>query len=399
MQVKGNAVQALAIGLVLALIPISGNAAQKVTAGAACKVFNQKVSYLNKTYTCVKSGKKLVWNKDVALPQPTSTPKSYSQYELTKIMAYNNIRAGANIGNLDNVTLIYHVSEYFPKDLLETYTRQVEYASKLYGSFFKKKEVMHIYLYTEKDQQYLSSVPLFTRDWSIYLRWFEAWRNGADRQHNIGGPGGFIEYPSQGVWQGHAGLLVYSGASAGTLRKYSIQVMPHEYWHVIQDYYFQQGLDEKFRSRPNNTMDGQDFYDLLFPPTFREGSANTISFAMSSNKIYDYLDLYDVTVKEAKSQSNVDLYSELTSIPAVESVLKKIENRRTTPDAHDVSYLLGSLLYEWVIAEYGFDAYRKLIENQLIGNAFEDNVNASLGISVKQLYREAAPHILAAFTR
>ncbi len=404
MQIKGNAVQALAIGLLLALIPISGNAAQKVTAGAACKVLNQKVPYLNKTYTCIKSGKKLVWNKGVSMPQPTPiptptpTPKSYSQYELTKIKAYNNIRAGADEGNLDNVTLIYHISEYFPKDLLALYTGQVEYASKLYGSFFNRKEVMHIYLYTEKDQQYLSSIPLFTRDWSSYLRWFDAWRNGEDRQHNIGGPAWFMEYPSQGVWQGHAGLLVYSGASVGSLRKYSIQVMPHEYWHVIQDYYFIKGLDENFRSNPNKSMDGQDFYDLIFPTTFREGSANTISFAMSSNNVFDYLDLYDVTVKEAKSQTNVSLYSELTSTSAVESVLKKIENRRTTPDAHDASYPLGSLLYEWVIAEYGFDAYRKLIQNQLIGNSFEDNVKASLGISVNEMYREAAPHILAAFT-
>ncbi len=68
MQIKGNAVQALAIGLLLALIPISGNAAQKVTAGAACKVVNQKVPYLNKTYTCVKSGKKLIWDKGVLVP-------------------------------------------------------------------------------------------------------------------------------------------------------------------------------------------------------------------------------------------------------------------------------------------------------------------------------------------
>ena len=74
MRISGNAVKALAVGLVLALIPISVNAAQKVNAGATCKVLNQKVPYLNKTYTCIKSGKKLVWNKGVSIPQATPIP-------------------------------------------------------------------------------------------------------------------------------------------------------------------------------------------------------------------------------------------------------------------------------------------------------------------------------------
>jgi hypothetical protein len=35
---------------------------------------NQKATYLKKTYTCVKSGKKLVWNKGVAVKKPTPQP-------------------------------------------------------------------------------------------------------------------------------------------------------------------------------------------------------------------------------------------------------------------------------------------------------------------------------------
>jgi hypothetical protein len=81
MRISGNAVKALAVGLVLALIPISVNAAQKVTAGATCKVLNQKVPYLNKTYTCIKSGKRLVWNKGVSIPQATPIPTPPSTFD------------------------------------------------------------------------------------------------------------------------------------------------------------------------------------------------------------------------------------------------------------------------------------------------------------------------------
>ena len=86
MRIQGNAVKAILIALTVALIPASAVSAQKITPGTACKVFNQKITYLNKTYTCIKSGKKFVWNKGVAVvkptpvasatPTPTETPTS-----------------------------------------------------------------------------------------------------------------------------------------------------------------------------------------------------------------------------------------------------------------------------------------------------------------------------------
>ena len=56
------------------LLPASAVSAQKVTPGSSCKVLNQKVVYQTKSYTCIKSGKKLVWNKGVAIKIPTPTP-------------------------------------------------------------------------------------------------------------------------------------------------------------------------------------------------------------------------------------------------------------------------------------------------------------------------------------
>ena len=66
--------KALLLALVLALIPVTAVSAQKITPGSACKSVNQKVTYQKKTYTCIKSGKKLVWNKGVAVKKPTPQP-------------------------------------------------------------------------------------------------------------------------------------------------------------------------------------------------------------------------------------------------------------------------------------------------------------------------------------
>ena len=71
---------AFAIGLPIALIsillPVSAISATKITPGTVCKVYLQKVTYQNEVYTCTKSGKKLVWNKGVAVvkPSPRATP-------------------------------------------------------------------------------------------------------------------------------------------------------------------------------------------------------------------------------------------------------------------------------------------------------------------------------------
>jgi len=77
---KGSLSKGLLVGLAVALIPVTAVSAQKIIAGSTCKVLSQKVVYLKKTYTCTKSGKKLVWSKGIAIkptptPTPTPTPK------------------------------------------------------------------------------------------------------------------------------------------------------------------------------------------------------------------------------------------------------------------------------------------------------------------------------------
>jgi hypothetical protein len=74
MRIKGSLAKGSVAALVLTLVPLVAFSAQKVTPGSPCKVLNKKVVNQNKTYTCVKSGKKLVWNKGVAIKKPTATP-------------------------------------------------------------------------------------------------------------------------------------------------------------------------------------------------------------------------------------------------------------------------------------------------------------------------------------
>jgi M6 family metalloprotease-like protein len=60
----------ISLSLSLPLIPASA----AVKAGTKCTKVGIKSIVGNKTFTCIKSGKKLVWNKGVAIKKPTPTP-------------------------------------------------------------------------------------------------------------------------------------------------------------------------------------------------------------------------------------------------------------------------------------------------------------------------------------
>jgi len=308
-------------------------------------------------------------------------------YEATKTKAYKEIRSAANKGNSDNFTIKYDISASFPKDLRKLYVEQVEYSSKLFATFLPNEEVMNIYLYTEKEEKKIKADPILGRYFDDLGRWFADWRRGQGLEHNLGLAAWYME--NEEGWQGHAGLVVNSKANVNSLRKYAIQVMPHEYFHVVQDYYLNVGREFNWPS--------SDLYDKYSPPTFREGSANTISFALASNSKSAYFDLYRSFIGEKLNQRDVKIFSELKSEASVVKALTLMENRRNRDDVSEAAYAVGQLLYEWVIAKYGFEAYRKIVENQIKVDSFGENLELSLGISTQELYKKAAPHIVAAF--
>jgi hypothetical protein len=80
MRIKGSAATGFLLALTITLIPNTAVSAENVTPGGACKVLNQKVSYKNTTYSCIKTGKKLIWEKGISvaastvIPTPTVAP-------------------------------------------------------------------------------------------------------------------------------------------------------------------------------------------------------------------------------------------------------------------------------------------------------------------------------------
>ena len=366
-------------------------ASNSTAEGKACNKLNQVIQHKQHVFNCRNSPKGSFWIK-------LFSNKKLSAYEKTKLTAYSEIMSALELNGSDQISIKYWISDYFPKDLSKLYKAQIELSNKLYGTFFKKKEVVNVYMYTEKDSAFLENYPIFGNKWELKNRerWFKDWSNGIGREHNLGLAAFYSEYPNN-VWSGHAGSIVHSSSTKNSLRKYAIQVMPHEYFHVVQDYFVRTTWEDFLRTNGRLNENGLNVYDSFFPPIFREGSANTISFAIASKKPIDYLNLYKYFIDEKKTQKEINLFAKLNSVSSSVQVLKSMEYRNKNDQAHEASYSIGQLVFEWLIAEYGFGAYKRLVENQLIGNSFEDNLKASVGINLEELYRKSAPHVMAAF--
>ena len=97
------------LALVLSLLPNSAFSAQKITAGASCKTINSKATANNKTYTCIKSGKKLVWNKGVPIkivaPTPEVSPSPIPTLTPIKIDDLSRDSRISNVSLLSNVSI------------------------------------------------------------------------------------------------------------------------------------------------------------------------------------------------------------------------------------------------------------------------------------------------------
>ena len=131
--------------LSISLSQIPANAATK--AGGACKKVGQKSIVSGKTYTCTKSGKRLIWNKGVTNSTPATTQpswlKSYSEISSTSrksrtLFTLNNIEVSPNV----DARLVEKLFEY--QNMVSSYWK---------GFGFESQYPIHILVLSEKDFQ------------------------------------------------------------------------------------------------------------------------------------------------------------------------------------------------------------------------------------------------------
>jgi hypothetical protein len=432
--------------LLFTLIPVAAFSAAKVTPGSKCKTVNQKITYQNKIYTCLKSGKILKWSQGVSVvkpnasttkvptpagsatasptPETTSSPmptqkavepsdslnfkgrmiydvrnselirradsgkyfetdsRALSSFDQIRIKAYQELNQNPRNRLHPNVEFKYSISDSFPKFLVEHSKRELDEAAALWDSFIGKKINVNVYFVTELDRESSKSNGWLQRNLPEVFSRFES----KQERPFIAGGGGY--WQSDGVWAGNIYLATASYLDHTYINYEWPAIAKHEFVHLVQDYAFA-------RNGRNRGADESLFFALQLQ-NFREGSANTIGYLTAFRNIGWSSDAMDwLTWQRAEYTKRWKTVKTLAEVKAL-----MIATDKGTPDeAFEQSYAVGALMYEWLIGTYGFEGYKKLINEFSSASSFSQALQSALGIKKDDLYDQMAEYVFKSYQR
>ena len=407
----------IAIGVVLLLTLTTPLNAAAPKAGAKCTKKNLTATSSGKLFTCIQSGKKLVWNKGVAISKPTPTP-SPSPSKPTAIgdpigavgstptptptptptaipvvinevakQAFEIIQSAKQQNS--NLILTYEVQDFIPKDVADAVRQNTENAVRLYSAFLDSSRQVIIHVYTEKDLPSMSERDMFKNrdDLNFFADWWS--KDPATVNSAFGYPGSYLKEGCSAGSQakcagkaGHAGVAYPSRATSKSLDTFNLSVVPHEFFHVIQDFYRYKGEPAYFVTEESK--------DFSMPSLFREGGATFMQMTASHDDINQSEAVFKFAKDWMMKEHSRDLAAVVTTEDLV-ALLVKLENGDRSPR----SYALGAAFHEWLLVNHGLDKFIALTKSHVIGKSFKDLFAGNYGMSLVDAYGKAAPHILA----
>lgn len=390
MRIKKHLMTGILFSLVLSLLPVNAFSAQKVSAGSICKVVNQKITYKNVNFTCLKSGKKMIWSQT-----PKSASKSTSKSSPIAISSSlyfekvkNSFKAwqeNRNNGKVENLSIKYIYTDNFPKDFLKLFKAEAESSSAYLSQFIDSNQVFNVYFLTEKDEDLMDQLGLWGNR-AYRPGQFSSWRKGERLDHCEGAAAWYLRGRNESSPSLHGGIAIASKAVTTNFVPWcSDRITTHEMYHAVQDYWLT-------KKQGNTGFSSPDEYDHVEMPIFREGSAEYVSGMIAARTVDQYLFALKVRFKDqARATQN---NNELFSASSVASYLKKIEFRSAISSAHEDSYLLGALFFESLVNDYGFAKFAELLKSQNRDTSFRDVFSNVYGVSIDQAYIQASSHIL-----
>jgi hypothetical protein len=333
----------LSILSLLVLLPlIPANAATK--AGAKCTKVGIKSVAGNKTFTCVRSGKKLVWNKGVTkTTSSTSVPPRASTFNelITKSdgISYWAWKLVQERKTNSGKALVNFVVSIGPntKMTIKNYQEILDMTANFYSNFPQPK---------------IASVTFFDYpdvDWAQQL---DRTSSSRPRSEEISascksaslcnGGNAYVDPAGRG--------FSYVSSSATNLDYFQASgpVLSHEYFHNIQMYPI-----EIARAKGENVV--------YMPDWVREGSAHWFSVSLLNNNFEDIK-------KYQKNEAESDLYRTKFTAQQVSEVLS-INNGISSNGWY--AYSVGSKAIEALVVIKGVDSVLDLYQEGAKGNSFE----------------------------
>ena len=430
----GAVVGGLVVGLLV--MPSSVGA---IKAGTSCKKAGLQTVDSGRKYTCVKQGKKFVWNKGVvvkaapvAKPSPSATPsasptptteadarktsdvpglsrlgnyvyqyvdgiqerknasdfwrntdaRKESDFDPIRVAAFKSINQMERDSSLKNLNLIFDIQENYPKEIAATIKSQVVKISQILSPILDEKLDVRIALFTEKDQEFIKNGLKqygFSEEQFSILKDYVTLERFYSRGGTGGGTAGYRENEKFGFYIGHT-------SSLATIDTYWPQVVPHEMAHVLQTYLSRGGGSIYPEGHPEGKWHGH----------FIEGSANTIGMASGFEHLGWYSDEMDKLLKSTiQGNANSGILKNASDAVALIEMIETRDNQMK----ESFSYSAGQFVWEFYIGKYGFNKYLELLRNLSKTANFNESLKLTIGKDRKAFYAEAGEYLFANWQR
>jgi hypothetical protein len=377
-----------------------------VKAGATCAKAGQTSTLATKKFTCIKSGKKLIWDSgvtilrpasnptptptDSAVPSITPTPTSISQLE-TKPVSANQIdpiriaafnAAHSKICGNDHSKIHASIDKgpNFPAKTADFVTQILEHDFDCFNDMITTDLNLKVFYLTENDDSFVNSkvIPAIHPGDVEHMKWLmtemKAGRWGAG-----GMAGGFV---NRNIDNSNLVMVIHTTINH-LWSDDDAKLVTHEFTHVLQHY---------FRDRIKLENDSSWYQNV--PGYFMEGGADALAFSFEAKTP----EKQDSLMKQ--NESDMTQGSEATAYRNVKSETEMLDFMRGIVAPKDsvtqnIQYPLGQLISEYILGQYGLEAYLNLIRGTGTYLQFSDNLKATIGLTQDQLLEAAAPYVFS----
>lgn len=371
----------LATLLTLTLAPVSVAATVAPKPGSVCKPLGKTVVINAKKYTCVKSGKKLLWSKPVRVAKPTPSPTAApvekpTMDNLGAQAVYEFSRASVNEAIAKNGTsslaVSYFVGPNVSSSTVDSVKPNLLKTMNLWGPAFGATDRISIIWYVQADLAWAASK--YVEESGNPVEWSNI--NGSCTPNFCGNAtatngrtGKFVF--EQGMTLDRSG---WNGATAG-----------HEFTHLAQG----KLAGSNQMKMPLWLLEGgaqfygeaTGYYAVDPNKTIRSGMHK--QFAADS-KDFVASNFSSLSLKQVLAQGNPSNTAKL---------MKLIEFEGMNGGRTSLSYLLGSYASEVLVATYGHEKMQQLIKSFATSTDWESNFQAVYGISTATFYEKLTPYL------
>jgi len=378
------------LGLVLATLvafsigPISSGAAPKPApapvVGAVCAPAGKTQVVGTKKYTCVKSGKKLVWGKPVTVssPKPTPTETPLARPTLDNLNAkavYDFSRTAVTEAMVKNGTsslvVKYLVGANVASETVDQVKPDLQKAINLWGSTFAASDQFTVIWYVQQDLEWAATT-------------YKAESGNPVEWSNINASCTLMFCGNATATKARNGTFVFEQGMTLDRSGWNRATAGHEFTHLAQ-----------------NKLAGQNLYKM--PLWVIEGGAQfygeaTAYYPFDSAKSLRR-GMHGQFARDGGSAVSLNFpFKSLKGIMAAGNasetirLMKVVEFGTWDSSKTGLAYLLGSYASEVLVSVYGHDKFVELYKSFESSTDWEANFQKVYGIPTSTFYEKLTPY-------